>query len=151
MTLNWERSLNTVSSSSKVIKLPVPYELPPQPYSSEGHVLFNLFSLFYFFNLYSEVYLCHINLVINSEQMFLGLGTEDITRRMCMVKFGHVMFSCTLVKIRNNYFLFNIKTLIFFFYVHSVIISIVIFISSLISSLMVYDELNTKYTGILFG
>ncbi|KAH7545799.1 hypothetical protein FEM48_Zijuj01G0132100 [Ziziphus jujuba var. spinosa] len=34
VTLNWERSSNTVSSSG-VITLPVPYELPPQPYSSE--------------------------------------------------------------------------------------------------------------------
>ncbi|KAF4365126.1 tyrosyl-DNA phosphodiesterase 1 isoform X1 [Cannabis sativa] len=35
VTLNWQRSSNTVSSSDEVIKLPVPYELPPQPYTSE--------------------------------------------------------------------------------------------------------------------
>ncbi|PON39438.1 Tyrosyl-DNA phosphodiesterase I [Parasponia andersonii] len=35
VTLNWQRSTNTVSSYDEVIKLPVPYELPPQPYSSE--------------------------------------------------------------------------------------------------------------------
>lgn len=36
VTLNWERSLNAAPSSSKIIQLPVPYELPPQPYTSEG-------------------------------------------------------------------------------------------------------------------
>ncbi|KAL5578945.1 hypothetical protein UlMin_011387 [Ulmus minor] len=33
VTLQWERSSNAVSTS-EVIQLPVPYELPPQPYSS---------------------------------------------------------------------------------------------------------------------
>ncbi|XP_062087520.1 tyrosyl-DNA phosphodiesterase 1 [Humulus lupulus] len=35
VTLNWQRSSSPVCSSGEVIKLPVPYELPPQPYSSE--------------------------------------------------------------------------------------------------------------------
>lgn len=34
VTLNWRRSSNMVSSS-EIVKLPVPYELPPLPYSSE--------------------------------------------------------------------------------------------------------------------
>ena len=43
VTLNGRRSSNTVSSSDEVIKLPVPYELPPQPYSSEGYFAVLLF------------------------------------------------------------------------------------------------------------
>ncbi|EXB31386.1 Tyrosyl-DNA phosphodiesterase 1 [Morus notabilis] len=34
VTLNWQRSSNAVSLS-EIVKLPLPYELPPQPYSSE--------------------------------------------------------------------------------------------------------------------
>ncbi|CAN6552831.1 unnamed protein product [Malus baccata var. baccata] len=34
VTLNWQGNRNT-DSSSEVIKLPVPYELPPQPYTAE--------------------------------------------------------------------------------------------------------------------
>ena len=29
----------TPNSSSELIPLPIPYELPPQPYSSQGHAL----------------------------------------------------------------------------------------------------------------
>ena len=35
MTLTWQGSRNS-DSSSEVVPLPVPYELPPQPYTSEG-------------------------------------------------------------------------------------------------------------------
>lgn len=45
VTLNWQQSSGAVSSS-EVIALPVPYELPPQPYSSEGETqLSNCISL----------------------------------------------------------------------------------------------------------
>ena len=35
MNLTWRGSRNS-DSSSDVVPLPVPYELPPQPYTSEG-------------------------------------------------------------------------------------------------------------------
>lgn len=42
VTLNWQGNRNT-DSSSEVIKLPVPYELPPQPYTAEGSPFLNFF------------------------------------------------------------------------------------------------------------
>lgn len=41
VTLTWQGSRNP-DSSSEVTQLPVPYELPPQPYTSEGHPLYLL-------------------------------------------------------------------------------------------------------------
>ena len=41
VTLTWQGSRNP-ESSSEVTQLPVPYELPPQPYTSEGHPLYPL-------------------------------------------------------------------------------------------------------------
>jgi hypothetical protein len=38
VTLTGQGSRNS-DSSSKVTPLPLPYELPPQPYTSEGHPL----------------------------------------------------------------------------------------------------------------
>lgn len=35
VTLNWQGNRNT-DSSSEVVALPVPYELPPQPYTAQG-------------------------------------------------------------------------------------------------------------------
>lgn len=46
MTLNWHGNRNS-DSSSEVIKLPVPYELPPQPYTTEGQSTCSFLHLYY--------------------------------------------------------------------------------------------------------
>lgn len=74
MTLNWERSSNKVSSSG-VITLPVPYELPPQPYSSEGDVLILLFIAFLVLRFF-RLYITFISLLILCGRYTLVLGPK---------------------------------------------------------------------------
>lgn len=71
----------THSSSEVIIQLPVPYELPPLPYSSDGGALLLSCSKwadpsYRFSNIHFLLQMCP------------GLGTDDILRKMIMVKFG---------------------------------------------------------------
>ncbi|OVA11144.1 Tyrosyl-DNA phosphodiesterase [Macleaya cordata] len=76
VTLCWQGNRNT-DLSSEVITLPVPYELPPQPYTSEGQAV----------------------VLPEATQMFLGHGISDITRRMFTDMFGQDNFNCRPIKI----------------------------------------------------
>lgn len=88
VTLNWQGNRNT-DSSSEVITLPVPYELPPQPYTTQGRSL----ALRTFFSNIPFPFFIWI-FFSSPHQMFLGHGTGDIPRKMFMVKFGRGRFSC---------------------------------------------------------
>ncbi|KAH1252780.1 Tyrosyl-DNA phosphodiesterase 1 [Glycine max] len=66
VTLTGIKKESMHSSSEVIIPLPLPYELPPLPYSSQGRDL----SLTFFL-------------------ISPGLGTGNITRKMSMVMFGH--------------------------------------------------------------
>lgn len=94
VTLSWEGNRNT--ESSEVITLPVPYELPPQRYSSEGYTALSLIkACVIFLTLTSSTFL--------SEQTSLGLGTGDIARKMFMAKFGQDKFNYTPLKTNNMF------------------------------------------------
>lgn len=94
VTLKWQ---GTSDSASKVIPLPVPYELPPIPYSSEGHYLFPIhFCLFF---------VACIWLLLSSWQMFPGLGTGAIARRMFTARFGQGPYSFILLRTSITYFI----------------------------------------------
>lgn len=80
MTMTWQGDRD----SPEIISLPIPYQLPPKPYSPEGffpiHSLTNITCFFRRFLTFSYWH-CDI-------QMFHGHGTEATRRRMCMDKSG---------------------------------------------------------------
>lgn len=84
-------------SSSEVIQLPMPYELPPQPYGPQGQAMPNSFMV-------AMQLLCilHILTLFSSHQMYLGLGIVGILKKMSMVRFGHVKFSFMLPRILDT-------------------------------------------------
>lgn len=51
VTLTWQGSGNS-DSTSEVIPLPIPYELPPQPYTPEGPALFLIHSFRFWHHIY---------------------------------------------------------------------------------------------------
>ena len=88
MTLAWQENRKR-ESLSEVIQLPLPYELPPQPYGPQGQtILIPSWLRHTLFITYSDLF--------QSYQMFPGLGIVGIPKKMSKVRFGHVKFNFML-------------------------------------------------------
>ncbi|KAK8946485.1 hypothetical protein KSP39_PZI006972 [Platanthera zijinensis] len=83
-TLCSHEKQDSSSSLEAIVRLPVPYQLPPQPYSPEGDSNASIFSVLHSKSLamlLSQSFLCIF-------QTCLGRGIGAIRRRMCTGKLG---------------------------------------------------------------
>ena len=108
MTLTWQGSRNS-DSSSEVVPLPVPYELPPQPYTSEGMLCPSVIAV-----------LMRVSSNFISSADVPWSWDRRYTRKMFMVKFGHDKYSFILSKIPDILNVYILKflhywVLLFFF------------------------------------